>query len=835
MESMAWGASTSDAWTARLGATASSWQEHKGRLRAWCDWVAASRRLEDGGLGPLVAALEEGRLGRDDLPRAFEKGLYAWWLDRLFETDDQLRSIRGPRENARIDAFRSLDDRVMETVREVVRAQLAAQLPRSRAAADSRSDSSEMGILHRELMRKRNMPLRRLFERIPGVVSLLKPCLLMSPLSVAQYLSPDYPAFDLVVFDEASQIPPWDAVGAIARGTKLVVVGDSKQLPPTAFFQRDQDEGEDEDDLREMESILDECIAAGLPRLHLGWHYRSRHESLIAFSNAHYYDGRLLTFPSSWEEAPALGVSLHPVPDGVYDRSGARTNRAEAEALVAELIARLQAGEGERLSFGVVTFSMAQQTLVEDLLEAARRADASVEPYFDEARPEAVFVKNLENVQGDERDVILLSVCYGPDKDGRVTLNFGPLNRDGGERRLNVAVTRARRQVRVFSTLRADQIDLARTQSTGARHLKAFLEYAAEGVSALDQAVRRAGVGNEAGSFETEVAAALRSRGWHTDGAIGCSDYRVDVGVRDPDEATRYLAAVETDGPMYASAATARDRHRTRPAVLQHLGWEHVRVWAVDWWQDPAGEADALSTRLAALHAGRRQEEADATSPDAEAEDEDASTAPLVAGADPSDASQPPLGIAVGGEGYRRATIRPYAGEARAFYDPAKDDLLLRRMQAVIDGEAPVALELVARRLADAWGLKQITSRLLARVEGLVARVEAQRDDGTDPRVLWRADQDPTTYATFRVPAAGQRPLRRARHVPAQEVANAAAALLKEHVGIDRDDLARETARLFGYRRITEKVHEAMRRGVDQLLARGDALEEEGKLRPRMG
>ena len=837
---LAWGPDDEDAWAARLAATAAAWRTHKPQLRAWCAWVEARRRLEAGGLGPLVSSLETGRLGREDLGGAFEKGLWTWWLDVLFESDARLRPIRGARENARIATFRALDEDVLTTVQAVVRARLAQQLPRSRAAAASRSDSSEMGILHRELMRKRNMPLRRLFEKIPGVVSLLKPCLLMSPLSVAQYLSPDFPPFDLVVFDEASQIPPWDAVGAIARGTKLVVVGDSKQLPPTSFFQRDPDEeeSEDEDDLQEMESILDECIAAGLPRLHLGWHYRSRHESLIAFSNARYYDDRLFTFPSSWREAADLGVSLCEVEEGVYDRSGTRTNRAEAEALVRELVARLGSGEGERLTFGVVTFSMAQQSLVEDLLEAARRTDPTLDAYFDDARAEPVFVKNLENVQGDERDVILLSVCYGPDANGRVALNFGPLNREGGERRLNVAVTRARRQVRVFATLRPEQIDLARTQSTGARHLKAFLEYAREGTGALGRGRDGPAPSPAERPFEHAVASALHARGWRTEEAVGCSSYRIDVGVGDPGDPARYLAAVETDGRMYARAATARDRHRTRPAVLGHLGWEHVRVWAVDWWQDPEGEADTLARRLEGLAAARRQAEAEADATGTAARGEATEEAPTEdedGAADVAPAHSPgeaTLGLALGAEPYRRASLRPYAGSARAFYDPAKTDLVVRRMQAVVDGEAPVAFELLARRVADAWGLKQITPRLLARVEDLVPRIQARRGEGLDAGVLWRPDQDPEGYDAFRVPADGGRPTRRARHIPATEAANAARALLKEHVGIAKDDLARETARLFGYRRITEKVARAMGAGVDQLLLRGDAVEVEGKLRP---
>ena len=312
----------------------------------------------------------------------------------------------------------------------------------------------------------------------------------MSPISVAQYLDAAHPLFDVVVFDEASQIPVWDAIGAIARGKQAVIVGDPKQLPPTAFFQRmeDGDEVEETDTVEDLESILDDCISASIPCLQLNWHYRSRHESLIAFSNYNYYGNRLLTFPSPFTQG--MGVSWKHVASGVYDKGKSRTNRAEADAVVSDIISRLKDPERSKDSIGVVTFSQAQQTLIEDLLEKARRDDPEIDTFFGEEVSEPVFVKNLENVQGDERDVILFSICYGPDASGRVSMNFGPMNKDGGERRLNVAITRARREVLVFSTLRVEQIDLARTRSRGVRDLKAFLEYAERGPSALIEAVQ---------------------------------------------------------------------------------------------------------------------------------------------------------------------------------------------------------------------------------------------------------------------------------------------------------------------------------------------------------
>ncbi|PPU54178.1 hypothetical protein XacyCFBP1159_22260, partial [Xanthomonas arboricola pv. corylina] len=277
--------------------------------------------------------------------------------------------------------------------------------------------------------------------------------------------------------------------GAIARGHQVVMVGDPKQLPPTSFFDRAESGLDDEDVEADLESILDECIGANLPTRNLNWHYRSRHESLIAFSNHAYYDGGLVTFPSPVTNDRA--VSLQPV-SGTYQKGGTRTNPAEAKALVADVVARLTApGFRESgLTIGVVTFNAEQQKLIEDLLDEARRQDPRLEPYFAESELEPLFVKNLESVQGDERDLIYFSITYGPDPAGQLAMNFGPLNRQGGERRLNVAITRARHELRVFASFHAEQMDLARTQAIGVRDLKHFLEFAERGARALAEANR---------------------------------------------------------------------------------------------------------------------------------------------------------------------------------------------------------------------------------------------------------------------------------------------------------------------------------------------------------
>jgi superfamily I DNA and/or RNA helicase len=393
--------------------------------------------------------------------------------------------------------------------------------------------------------KSRHMSLRTLIQKMPTVLSRLSPCLMMSPMSVAQYLDAAHPLFDVVVFDEASQIPVWDAIGAIARGRQLIVAGDPKQLPPTNFFARTSDTDDDEQDevqVEELESILDECNAIKLAPQHLNWHYRSRHESLIAFSNRKYYRNRLVTFPSPVTRDTA--VSFHSI-DGVYDRSASRTNRTEAGAVVEFVIAHLNAQhgnttDGEWQTIGVVTFNAQQQTMIEDLLDAERQKLPELEPYFSKDAAEYVLVKNLENVQGDERDVMVFSTTYGADASGKRSMNFGPLNREGGERRLNVAITRARVALHVFCSLGPEHIDLSKTRKQGVADLKHFLEYAQHGPKALSEAVSAPAEETES-PFEQQVCDMLREKGWTVHPQVGCSGYRIDLGVVDPRAPGRYL------------------------------------------------------------------------------------------------------------------------------------------------------------------------------------------------------------------------------------------------------------------------------------------------------
>ncbi len=567
-------------------------QRSWGKIRDWCSWQKARAQALELGLEPIVEHLEAADGAQVDAPALFERSFRRALLYALIEHEPPLREFFGREHSERIERFRELDSDIARVARDLIRAKLAAGVPQEEVPADI--PKAELGLLRKELGKKmRHIPVRQLLGRIPTLLPRLKPCVLMSPLSVAQYLDPTHETFDVVIFDEASQIPVWDAVGAIARGRQLIVVGDPKQLPPTNFFSASEDDEDDRtpEEHKDLESILDELTTVGLRKKRLQWHYRSRHEGLIAFSNRQYYENELLTFPSP--DTGGGGVRLVHLPHARYDKGKSRTNRAEALALVDDLVARLRQSDGPQRSIGVVTFSSAQQKLVEDLLDQKRREHPEIERHFGDEPPvegEPVFVKNLESVQGDERDVILFSICYGPDESGKVSMNFGPLNRDGGERRLNVAVTRAKHEVVVYSGLRADQIDLNRSKATGVRDLKYFLDYADRGPRALIAANTSTSDAEPDSEFERLVAQRIRSAGYTVHHQVGCSGYRVDLAVVDPAAPGRYLLGIECDGATYHRAATARDRDKLRQSILEGLGWKLHRIWSTDWWHDADAE-----------------------------------------------------------------------------------------------------------------------------------------------------------------------------------------------------------------------------------------------------
>lgn len=817
-EPVAWGHQTEPRCVERLTDILSGWQNQTGQLRLWCAWMKERSEALALKLGPLVEAYEEGRFGNAELTQAFERSFCHGWVGQIMGQEDELRRFSRQSVEDRVARFRALDDRISQLTRQEIQARLSARIPRFEGEV---SQSSEVGILRRELQKRtRHMALRALFQNIRNLLPRLKPCLLMSPISVAQYLDPAFPPFDLVVFDEASQVPTWDAVGAVARGAQTVIVGDPKQLPPTNFFAKTEDTEEDEVATEDLESILDDTLALTVPEMHLRWHYRSQHESLIAFSNYHYYKKGLVSFPSPVDRSAVTMRYLK----GEYDRSISRTNRVEAEAVVQEVVNRLRNAESAQQSLGIVTFSMAQQRLVEDLLDEARRRYPEIEPHFSGDLQEPVFVKNLENVQGDERDVILFSVCYGPNSQGRISMHFGPLNREGGERRLNVAVTRARREVVVFTSLLPDQIDLSRTKAQGVHHLRAFLEYAQRGLQVLKEQVRFGDQSGEDSLFEQHLYEVLTARGYRVQRQVGSSDYRMDLAIEDPSSQGRFLLGIQCDGATYSNAHTARDRDKLRETVLRGLGWRLHRVWGTDWWHDGEG---ALQRLEEAIQAARTDTELGASHPAISSAAPDEEPATIAAAA--SEPAQPVATPAPSPPTYRPSGAQPSAEATQSdLFSPAVELHIQQLLAAVVAEEGPLSLGLLCQRVAPWWGINRVTARVEARISNLARHAGIVRIIHGEVAFLWPSGLNPETYTGFRVPAGDEKSRRDADDLPPEEIANAALSTLQGQISLPLDDLVREVARLFGYQRIGQNVDRCLRSGIALLLSRGAAEDRDG-------
>ncbi|MBQ3077011.1 MAG: DUF3320 domain-containing protein, partial [Clostridia bacterium] len=790
-----------DGWADSQRRLCATLQDSADTLRDWITWNSAAREAEEGGLQNVVAACRQG-LALEALIPAWQKNVCQALITAAIAADPALDRFSGTVFREKVEQLKRMDSEIISLTREELYCRLAARVP---SFAREAAQSSELGILQRAIRSGgRGVSLRRIFEQLPTLLPRLVPCLLMSPISAAQYLEPGREPFDLVVFDEASQLPTCKAVGALARGREAVIVGDPKQMPPTSFFATGTSE-EEMSEMEDLESILDDCLALRLPESHLLWHYRSRHESLISFSNSRFYENRLFTFPSVNDRQSKVTLRLV---DGVFERGRSRHNRAEAEAVVAELIRRSRDRELSRFSVGVVTFNIPQQHLIDDLLAEACRADPALEQWaFGGEEP--LFIKNLENVQGDERDVILFSIGYGPDEEGKVSMNFGPLNRDGGWRRLNVAVSRARQEMVVFSSMTPDRINLSRTGAEGVAALKAFLEYAAGSRLALDDNTARRQRSRETG-IARAICRELERRGYRTQQNVGRSEFRVDIGVVDPRDEDRYLLGILLDGEAYGSARTTRDREIAQIAVLEGLGWQIHRLFTMDWWDNSKKELARILERLEQAELA-----ADRPAPDAS---EPPPPPPKTAEAKPAPRPQAVAPV------YQPALLKEELLTTEEFLLPARSADIGRKVLQVIAQEAPVSEALLTRRLLQSCGIARAGSRIQSRLAELYHALGLKRTTGEGAIFYWRADQDPAAYRLYRVAGSGEA-RRELRDIPVQELRNAACTVLSEQFSMLPEDLLRETARKLGYTRLGGHVTAAITTALTLAREQGDITE----------
>lgn len=809
--------SKEDDWLNTLLNKIQVWSTHIDNLRDWVTYNIQKKQLYELDLHAIFHATENGDLPASEIVNSYKKGLYRSYAEYILTLEPHLNTFNGKLFEEKINKFRSTCKLFEKLTKEELFARLASDLPSLQKEA---SQSSVVGILQRNIRNGgRGMSIRKLFDTIPELLVRMCPCMLMSPISVAQYIDAGNIKFDLIVFDEASQIPTCEAAGAIARGKNVVVVGDPKQMPPTNFFNSstiDEDNMEKED----LESILDDCLALTMPSKHLLWHYRSKHESLIAFSNAKYYNNSLLTFPSPDDIATKVTIQFV---NGFYDRGKTRQNEEEAKAIISEIKRRLMDEELARFSIGVVTFNTNQQSLIEDLLNELFQSNPQLEAKALECE-EPIFIKNLENVQGDERDIILFSVGYGPDKENKVTLNFGPLNRDGGWRRLNVAVSRARYEMKVYSTLRADQIDLNRTSAEGVAGLRAFLEYAEKGKTVLSTN-KTIGTKSDDALVNT-VAGTLRSKGYAIQTNIGCSGYRIDIGVVDPEEPTKYILGILCDGYNYNTAKTARDREINQTGVLKTLGWRLHHLWSMDWWENPEKAIHALVAAIEKAIAGKCTE----------------SDICHTETAEPINSQL----IANNGSVERKESVKKNTYE---FDDPnAKlyhttilhsmnipSEKLIRglyisdtisRIQKVIEQEAPISKSLLYRKVITSYGITRIGTRITTYINHVLATIKQPYTNTGEEIFYWSGDQTPTEYIQYRPVSE-----REALDICPEEVSNAIHTILHEQISLSKEDLIRETAHIFGYGRIGDSVATSMSRGIAKADERGFSTNENDRIK----
>jgi hypothetical protein len=769
----------------------------RGEIKVWIAHASAVEILQRHALEQALTFCIEHHVPTEQLPDVLRRSALEALADQaLADRADVLGPLSSDDRDRLVHEFARRDRAILDDAHH-----------RVILAANARRPTTILGvatiIANEAEKKKKHMPVATLLAKTAPVAQAVKPVFMMSPLSVSQFLSPEM-HFDMVIFDEASQVRPSDAVNAIYRADAMIVAGDQKQLPPTSFFEHSVDDGDEwsEQELPDFDSVLDLAKGSGEFRsLSLRWHYRSQHESLIAFSNRRFYGGELVTFPGATEHADDLGVELM-LADGAYRRGTSRDNPIEAKAVVDRIFTH---AEHDRTSIGVVAFNEPQASLIEELVRRdPRREEPRFAKLFSEDRLEGLFIKNLENVQGDERDIVVFSVGYGPDENGKMTMNFGPINSEGGWRRLNVAITRARRRVEIVASFGAERII-----STGARgidELRRYLDYAARGPVALEIDSALDPGGEPESPFEEAVVRTVRSWGYDVACQVGTAGYRIDLAIRHPGHASRFALGVECDGAMYHSSRVARDRDRLREQVLAGLGWKLHRIWGPSWYHDRPGEErrlrEAIERSLAADAATGATPNAAPRRPVV------LEFEPLARDAAPSWSHSYEVAMLERGRAFDAATPE------------ARSELRIMILKTVAV-EGPVVDDLLARRVIGAWRVN-VTEKRRAAVQRVLK-------DLLGAGALVRrgnAVATPTQRTDIvRVPQAlDGHSEREVRHVPDVELTEAVAKLVAEGRIITGEELRQRTARLFGWKRNGPAIQAALNRAVEDAIESGRVI-----------
>lgn len=775
---------------------------HLDILKEWITWNSIAYEANENGLNPIVDCYYSG-VAHANILNGFKKALFKSLIISAIDSDHTLMNFSGPVFNEKIQQFKRIDKELTELSKQEIYCRLAAKVPNFVREA---AQSSEIGVLQRAIRSNgRGMSLRKLFDQIPNLLSRLCPCMLMSPISSSQYLSMNRDPFDVVVFDEASQLPTCKAIGPLSRGIDAVIVGDPKQLPPTSFFTANTI---DEENLIEedLESILDDCLALNMPDTHLLWHYRSRHESLIAFSNNMFYENNLYTFPSV--DGPRSKVNLVHV-DGIFERGTNRVNPEEAKAIVNDIIRRCHDKVLSKRSVGIVTFNAQQQALIDDILVRECANDSELEKWAFESE-EPIFIKNLENVQGDERDVILFSIGYGPDKNGKVSMNFGPLNREGGWRRLNVAISRARYEMTVYATLTPEQINLSKTSSKGVAELRRFLEYASGKPLSQDENTIDSKNRLNTDGIAKSICHILKEHGYDADLSVGHSKFRVDVGVIHPEKTDKYILGILLDGESYTSSKTTRDREIAPINVLNDLGWHVIRIWTMDWWDNRQKEISRILNELEQIKNGLTE------SVEPVSEVMENSTSPI---SEKPILEKSPVQVPTNNLSRLYSPTKLEMNCPSSFEDVPALDIKLKMME-VIDHESPISAGLLLRRVVQSYGISRAGSNIQKRMVGIMSFLPVESTIENGQNYYWKKNMPSDEYRDFRCSGEGYNK-RDAKDVSVTEAINALCYALNEQISLSQEDLIREGAKNLGYTRLGTMVSQLMIQAVESAKMTG--------------
>ena len=794
-------------------------------LEEWIDFRSIRQQCREIGLSEFVEKVEQIGMQPHLIVDTFLKRFYRLWLDVIIPRYPAVYAFRSRSHQSTINEFNDLDKSQLEIARLRILERLISRLPNTNIATSS---VDEVGILKRELTKQRKiMPLRRLFKAIPNLLTALKPCLMMSPLSVSLFLQADGYSFDTVIFDEASQVCTEDAIGAIMRGKQVIIAGDSKQLPPTSFFattlsDADFDVDTDDeafDDTGAYDSILEEAVNA-IPERTLKWHYRSRHEDLIAFSNAKLYNNELITFPSNMEKIPDNGVEYIYVENGVYDRGGKKHNLNEAKRVAGLVFDHIR--KYPNRSLGAVTFSEAQQQAVDSAIRQLRLQNSQYEKFFSEDNEHAFFVKNLENVQGDERDTIIFSIGYAKDQNGVMYMNFGPLSRNGGHRRLNVAITRAKYNVKLVGSIHPTDIKVESTNSEGVKMLRQYIEFAINGASALQNELQFTNTVDVESPFEEAVHDFLIKNGYNVTTQVGCSGYRIDMAVKHPTLSGIFVLGIECDGATYHSARTARERDRLRQTVLEDIGWTIYRIWSTDWIKDPKTEGSKLleAVKIAISNYKMGSLNTGSISHDETAKKDTYSIKQAYVTVENTKAESEV-------ENNNPYDFNYYKETDVSIITKISNDTpyLANVINYVVEKECPIHFELLCKRVTTLFGNQKATAKVRNSVEYFLNRnlkdVVIKKGD-----FCWHKNVKEIKVKIPPMDGDG----RAINYISTEELAEAMFVITEKSFGITKSDLYVVTARVFGFNRTGGNITQSMERACLYLLESGRVKEVDGKI-----